>query len=284
MLLHLIIGFLFVERFLSTLLIMNNIKQKGIDYNLYTGILNDLSYAGKTVINTINQYSFCIAENDPNFKRALQESEVLLPDGEGIVIAERLLSGKKIKKISGAELHDHFLTTLAKKNGKCFYLGSSPATLDKIRLNLDKQYPQIQAGFYSPPFKTEFSEQDNKDMIAAINAFGPEVLFIGLTAPRQEKWSHDHKEAINAKVICSIGAVFDFYAGTVKRPGRMMIKLKMEWLGRLINEPKRMWRRYLYFGPIYLYLILKRKIDSGDPIPEMTELPLSNEYKSEKAS
>jgi N-acetylglucosaminyldiphosphoundecaprenol N-acetyl-beta-D-mannosaminyltransferase len=263
---------------------MKNINANGIDYNLYTGILNDLSYTRKTVINTINQYSFCIAESDPNFKKALQESEVLLPDGEGIVMAERILTGKKIKKISGAQLHDHFLATLAKKKGKCFYLGSSPATLDKIKANLDKEYPEIQAAFYSPPFKTEFSEQDNKDMIDAINEFAPDVLFIGLTAPKQEKWSHDHKEAINAKVICAIGAVFDFYAGTVKRPSSTMIKLKLEWLGRLISEPKRMWRRYLYFGPIYLYLILKHKMKNGDPIPEMKEMTLKNEFKVTKAS
>ncbi|MET1054827.1 MAG: WecB/TagA/CpsF family glycosyltransferase [Pedobacter sp.] len=263
---------------------MNNIKPTGFDYNLYTGILNDLSYTKKTVINTINQYSYCIAENDPTFKKALQDSEVLLPDGDGIVIAERILTGKKIKKISGAQLHDHFLSMLAKKKGRCFYLGSSPSTLAKIKANLDKQYPEIQAGFYSPPFKTEFTEQDNQDMINAINDFAPEVLFIGLTAPKQEKWSHDHKEAINAKVICAIGAVFDFYAGTVKRPSTMMINMKMEWLGRLVSEPKRMWRRYLYFGPIYLYHILKRKLDSGDPIPLLEEKKLSNEFKVRKAS
>jgi len=263
---------------------MNNLNPKGIDYKLFAGILNDLSYTKKTIINTINQYSFCIAEADPSFKKALQESEVLLPDGEGIVMAERILTGQKLKKISGAELHDHFLTTLAKKKGRCFYLGSSPATLAKIKENLDKQYPEIQAGFYSPPFKTEFSEQDNQDMIDAINAFEPEVLFIGLTAPKQEKWSHHHKEAINAKVICAIGAVFDFYAGTVKRPGKMMVSMKMEWLGRLVSEPKRMWRRYLYFGPIYLYLIMKRKMDNGDPIPQMHEHQLTEDFDVKKAS
>jgi N-acetylglucosaminyldiphosphoundecaprenol N-acetyl-beta-D-mannosaminyltransferase len=263
---------------------MNNIKPKGIDYNLFTGILNDLSYTRKTVINTINQYSFCIAEADPSFKKALQDSEILLPDGEGIVMAERILTGKKIKKISGAELHDHFLTTLAKKKGRCFYLGSSPDTLAKIKANLDKQYPEIEAGFYSPPFKTEFTEQDNQDMINAINAFEPEVLFIGLTAPKQEKWSHDHKEQINAKVICAIGAVFDFYAGTVKRPSQFMISMKMEWLGRLISEPKRMWRRYLYFGPVYLYHILKKKMNSGTPVHQAEQIKLTNEFKIKKAS
>lgn len=240
---------------------MNSIKGKGINYNLFTGILNDMPVATKTVINTINQYSFCIAEEDAQFKQALQESEILLPDGDGIVFAERLLTGNKIKKISGTDLHLHLLETLNKKKGRCFYLGSTPSTLLKIKQKLAIEYPDIEAGFYSPPFRKEFTEQDNEEMLAAINSFKPEVLFIGLTAPKQEKWSNAHKEAIDATIICAIGAVFDFYAGTVKRPGQLMIKMKLEWLGRFTSEPKRMWRRYFYFGPVYLYLILKRKMN-----------------------
>jgi len=240
---------------------MNNIKSKGINYNLFTGILNDLPVAPKTVINTINQYSFCIAEEDAQFKQALQESEILLPDGDGIVFAERLLTGNKIKKISGTDLHLHLLSTLSEKKGRCFYLGSTPATLQKIKQRLQEEYPDVEAGFYSPPFRLEFTEEDNQQMIDAINAFKPDVLFIGLTAPKQEKWSNAHKAAIDATIICAIGAVFDFYAGTVKRPGKLMINMKLEWLGRFTSEPKRMWRRYLYFGPIYLYLILKKKMN-----------------------
>jgi len=239
---------------------ISSLNSKGIDYNLFTGILNDLPEAPKTVINTINQYSFCIAEEDAQFKQALLESEVLLPDGEGIVLAERILSGKKIKKISGTDLHLHLLSSLSKKKGRCFYLGSSPSTLDKIKSKLEKEYPDIAAGFYSPPFKLKFTEEDNQNMIHAINAFKPDVLFIGLTAPKQEKWSHEHKLAIDAKIICAIGAVFDFYAGTVKRPGQLWINMRLEWLGRFMSEPRRMWRRYFYFGPIYLYLIVRKKI------------------------
>lgn len=240
-------------------------KSEGIEYKLYDGILSDLPGLSKTVINTINQYSFCIAEEDAEFKKALQESEILLPDGEGIVMAERILSGKKIKKISGTDLHLHFLSSLNKKKGRCFYLGSSPDTLGKIKEKLAKEYPDISAGFYSPPFKTSFSEEDNLKMIEEINRFKPDVLFIGLTAPKQEKWSIEHKKAINVNVICSIGAVFDFYAGTVKRPGKLWIDMKLEWLGRFVREPKRMWRRYFYFGPIYVYLIMKRKFSPSQP-------------------
>lgn len=261
---------------------MSSLKGQGIDYNLFTGILNDLPEAPKTVINTINQYSFCIAEEDEKFKQALRESEILLPDGEGIVLAERLLTGKKIKKISGTDLHLHLLSTLSKKKGRCFYLGSSPSTLQKIKQKLQQEYPDVEAGFYSPPFKLKFSEEDNQEMINAINSFKPDVLFIGLTAPKQEKWSHEHKMAIDAKIICAIGAVFDFYAGTVKRPSQVWIDLRLEWFGRFISEPKRMWRRYFYFGPIYLYLIAKKKLKFN--IEEAESQILVNQLEERKAS
>jgi N-acetylglucosaminyldiphosphoundecaprenol N-acetyl-beta-D-mannosaminyltransferase len=263
---------------------MNTQKNEGIDYNLFTGLLNDLPLSKKTVINTINQYSFCIAEEDEAFKNALKESEILLPDGEGIVLAERILTGKKIRKISGTDLHFHFLSSLNSKKGKCFYLGSSPSTLNKIKAKLHEEYPDIRAEFYSPPFKENFSDEDNWNMINAINAFEPDVLFIGLTAPKQEKWSIAHKQAINAKIICSIGAVFDFYAGTVQRPSQLWIDMRLEWLGRFMSEPKRMWRRYFYFGPIYMYMIIKRKFKTRKPVEAaISPRQVINEFRERSA-
>ena len=102
-----------------------------------------------------------------------------------------------------------------------------------------------------------FSEEDNAVMLMHINAFKPDVLFVGMTAPKQEKWSKDNAHQLDTKTICAIGAVFDFYAGTVKRPSQFWIRLKLEWFIRLVKEPKRMWRRYLYYGPFFLYLLLK---------------------------
>ncbi len=238
---------------------MKSLVRKGIDYNIFTGKLNDLPLSGKTVISTINQYSFCIAEKDANFKRALQESEILLPDGDGVVFAERLLTGKKIRKVSGTDLHLHLLAVLNKKKGRCFYLGSSSATLDKIGEKLKKEFPNIEVAFYAPPFRLNFTNEDSNQMISAINTFKPDVLFIGLTAPKQEKWANKHKSQIDANIICCIGAVFDFYAETVKRPGQLWIDMHLEWFGRFLNEPKRMWRRYIYYGPVYLFFIIKRR-------------------------
>ncbi|MHB8209250.1 WecB/TagA/CpsF family glycosyltransferase [Mucilaginibacter sp.] len=229
-------------------------------YNLFNGNLNSLNSSSKTVINTINQYSFCVAERDEDFKSSLKNSDVLLPDGIGIVVALKIVTGQDIKKISGADLHDNLLKKLNTNKGRCFYLGSNKNTLQKIKEHIKCEFPDITCETFSPSYKANFSDEENIEMINLVNTFNPDVLFIGMTAPKQEKWANEHKEAINAQIICSIGAVFDFYAGTVKRPSPFWINLGLEWFIRLCNEPKRMWKRYLYYGPIFAYMLLKEKL------------------------
>jgi N-acetylglucosaminyldiphosphoundecaprenol N-acetyl-beta-D-mannosaminyltransferase len=185
---------------------------------------------------------------------------VLLPDGMAIVAAARLLTNTKITKIAGAQLHEFLLHKLNENGGSCFYLGASEDTLAKIKARINLAYPKIRVHTHSPPFKTIFSVSDNTEMVSAVNAISPDVLFIGMTAPKQEKWAFEHKDQLQAQTICSIGAVFDFYAGTVKRPSPFWIAMRLEWFIRLIKEPKRMWKRYLYYGPVFIAYILKEKV------------------------
>lgn len=231
-----------------------------LDYSVFSGHLKDLPFDDKTLVNTINQYSFCIAEKDSAFKTALQGSDVLLPDGMAVVAAIRLLDNKKIKKIAGADIHLHLLKELNQKGGSCFYLGSSENTLLKIKERVAIEFPNIRVGTYSPPYRSEFPHDKKSKKVEAVNAFQPDVLFVGMTAPKQEKWAYSHKEYLDVKIICSIGAVFDFYAGTVERPSPFWIDLKLEWFIRLLKEPKRMWKRYLYYGFVYVGIVLKKKI------------------------
>jgi N-acetylglucosaminyldiphosphoundecaprenol N-acetyl-beta-D-mannosaminyltransferase len=241
--------------------LLSTVKLK--DYFIFNGNLNQIGSTYKTLINTINQYSFCIAEEDLVFKKALQGSDILLPDGMAIVAAVKLLSGTQIKKIAGADVHLHLLQELELKGGSCFYLGSSEDTLLKITTRLSAAFPHIKVGTYSPPYQSEFSDADNQQMLNAVNNFQPDVLFVGMTAPKQEKWAHTHKEQLDTKIICSIGAVFDFYAGTVERPSQFWIDLRLEWFIRLLKEPKRMWKRYLYYGPVFVWLVLREKFGFG---------------------
>ncbi|MEG1543362.1 MAG: WecB/TagA/CpsF family glycosyltransferase [Tannerellaceae bacterium] len=232
------------------------------EYLIAKDYLFNIIPENKLVINTINAYSWVNANRDPIFKKALQASDILLPDGIAIVFAARFLKNVKIKKIAGADLHEMILETVNKTSGKCFYLGTSQSTLSKIEKRINTSYPNIEVKSFSPPYKLIFSEEENNKMIKHINDFNPDILFVGMTAPKQEKWIHENKVKIQAHVITGIGAVFDFYAGVKKRPSQWMIKCGLEWLGRLIQDPKRLWRRYIIYNPIFIYQILKVKFSN----------------------
>jgi N-acetylglucosaminyldiphosphoundecaprenol N-acetyl-beta-D-mannosaminyltransferase len=233
---------------------MDSIKKIDIlTYEVFGSELEEIDQKdnGAVVINTINAYSYVVAKRDPVFREALKASSVLVPDGFPIVVAAKFLRREKIKKIAGADVFFHYCERMNRDKGKCFFMGSSERTLEKIRNRLKEEYPDITAGFYSPPFRKEFSDEENTEIISHINDFAPDVLFVGMTAPKQEKWVHQFNSKINAKVIASIGAVFDFYAGTVERPSEFWIKLNLEWFVRLLKEPKRLWKRYLIHSPIF---------------------------------
>lgn len=218
----------------------------------------------KLLINTLNTHSFNVALRDKDFLYALLNSDMLLPDGIGIVFALRFLQGKKVKKIAGYDLFIYELEHLNDKAGSCFFLGSSENVLRLILQRISIEYPQIKVASYSPPFKSEFSKEDNIQMIEAVNNFKPDVLFIGMTAPKQEKWAFTHFDLLNVKHIDCIGAVFDFYAGTIKRAPAWVIQIRAEWLYRLLVEPKRMWRRYLVGNTKFLWFLIKEKIKNND--------------------
>lgn len=230
-----------------------------LGFTIFGDSFDKLPRINKTLISTINQYSYCIAKKENAFREALANSDVLLPDGIAIVWAARFLYGKNIEKLAGADIHKFLLKKLNRESGSCFYLGSSEETLAKIKERINRQYPNIKIEVYSPPFKPELSADDSAQMIDIVNDFKPDVLFVGMTAPKQEKWSYEHKEQLDTKVICSIGAVFDFYAGTVDRPSKFWRNNGLEWFGRLLKEPKRMWKRYIIYGFIFVAYVLKEK-------------------------
>lgn len=214
----------------------------------------------KTVINTINPHCYCEAKGDIQYRQALLDSDILLADGIGFVLAVRVLSGLRIRRIPGSDLHIAFLKQLNAMEGKVFYLGSSELTLRKIIARAGIEYQNVKIGTYSPPFKSEFSNEDNVTILDAINQFRPDVLFVGMTAPKQEKWVFENKDLINAPVICSIGAVFDFYAGTIKRPGKFWISIGLEWMPRLLREPRRLWPRTFISAPLFIWFVLIEKL------------------------
>lgn len=140
------------------------------------------------------------------------------------------------------------------------FMGSSEKVLDLIVKRAAKVYPHLKIVTYSPPYKPEFSEEDNKAIIDAINAADPDLLWIGMTAPKQEKWTYSHWDELNIHChVGTIGAVFDFFAGTVERAPVWWQRHGLEWLYRLLKEPKRMWRRYIIGNALFLFNIVFRE-------------------------
>lgn len=140
------------------------------------------------------------------------------------------------------------------------FMGSSQKVLDLIVKRAAKVYPHLKIVTYSPPYKPEFSEEDNKAIIDAINTADPDLLWIGMTAPKQEKWTYSHWEELNIHChVGTIGAVFDFFAGTVERAPVWWQRHGLEWLYRLLKEPKRMWRRYIIGNALFLFNVIFRE-------------------------
>jgi N-acetylglucosaminyldiphosphoundecaprenol N-acetyl-beta-D-mannosaminyltransferase len=233
-----------------------------LDYNISIDY-PELPVEGPMVINTINPHSYCIAKKDPMFRKALQESSMLLPDGAGIVLSSVILRGEKIPRITGSDIHQHLLSEAQRLGLRVFYLGSCHDTLCKLTERINREYPGVTVGCFSPPYKTEFSSEDSEAMIRAVNAFRTDILFVGMTAPKQEKWVAQHVDQLQAQVVASIGAVFDFYAGTIKRPGKMWQKMGLEWLPRLLREPHRLWYRTIVSTPSFLIEVIRIKWGSG---------------------
>lgn len=141
------------------------------------------------------------------------------------------------------------------------FMGSSEKVLDLVVKRAAEVYPHLKIVTYSPPYKPEFSEEDNKAIVEAINAADPDLLWIGMTAPKQEKWTYSHWNELNIHChVGTIGAVFDFFAGTVERAPIWWQRHGLEWLYRLLKEPKRMWRRYIFGNTLFLWNMLKEKV------------------------
>lgn len=228
---------------------------------------------GKTLINTINAHSFNVAQKDEAFAEALCKGDYLIPDGASIVKACRWLKAKSQpqERIAGWDLFEFEMSHLNSKikecenekmkMGKVMFLGSSERVLSLICKRAAVDYPNLEIVTYSPPYRKEFSDEDNRAMTQAINEADPDLLWIGMTAPKQEKWTYQHWNELNIHCHCgTIGAVFDFYAGTVKRAPLWWQKHSLEWLYRLLMEPRRMWRRYIIGNAKFLCYILKELI------------------------
>ena len=204
-----------------------------------------------------NPHSLVVARKDPVFTNALLSANHVVADGVGITLMARALGLDVGPRIAGS---DYFLALMKaldmEEGGRVFFFGSSDPILGLIAKRLQKEFPKLKlAGALAPPMYP-WPEDQNEKMIRIINAAQPDVLWVGMTAPKQEKWVYENRRNIDAPVCGCIGAVFDFYAGTNPRAPQWICDVGFEWMYRLSRSPRRLWKRTLKSAPQFLALCL----------------------------
>ena len=210
-----------------------------------------------------NPHSLVIAQSDPDFKDALLGSDIVVADGTGVTMMSRMVRVPIGPRIAGEDFFLGLMRALNRNNGmRVFFFGSSEHVLTLIQNRMKRDFPNVEVcGTLSPPFR-DWSPEENQRLIQQINTARPDVLWVGMTAPKQEKWVHRNRHQLTAPVIGSIGAVFDFFAETHPRAPKWMCRIGLEWLYRLVREPRRMWRRNFVSTPAFIWLVLSKHLFS----------------------
>lgn len=242
---------------------MNTSFKKVMGFNVFSDSLEKIPLNKKSIlINTISPNSYGLSKNDNYFSEALKNCDYLVLDGVYFGLSYFFKTGRTLYKNQGPDLTNYFLQIANKKSYKVFFLGSSEETLKKIQQNLNKKFPKILFESFSPVFANNFSIYETQEMINSVNRFEPNILFIGMTCPKQEKWSYENKKLLDANIICNIGAVFDWIAGNQSEIHPIWWKLRLAWLKRTIDRPailKRYPNIILYFFDMVLDLLRIKK-------------------------
>ncbi|MEO0462639.1 MAG: WecB/TagA/CpsF family glycosyltransferase [Pseudomonadota bacterium] len=210
-----------------------------------------------STIQTISPISYGNGTRDALYRESMQRADYLCLDGVYFGLASVILKGETMKPNQGPDIFYHFMERLQAGKGRVFFLGASPATLEKMEARTQRDYPDITVASYSPPFKPEFTPQDNDAMIAAVNAFQPDVVFLGMTAPKQEKWGYLHRDRLDTCLVAAVGGVFDWYAGNRPEIAEFWWKIYMAWLIRTIDRPELL-KRYPQIALFFWHLMLAR--------------------------
>lgn len=199
-----------------------------------------------------NAHSVVTAQRDSAFARAVNEADMATPDGAPVAWMLRRLGVPDQQRINGPDLMWRYCAQAATRQESIYLYGSTPPTLAALARRLTESFPGLViAGTRSPPFRALTAEEDAAD-VAAINASGAQVVWVSLGCPKQELWMADHAGRVRA-VMVGVGAAFDFHAGTVRRAPEWMRRHGLEWLHRLLSEPRRLWRRYLVTNSLFIW-------------------------------
>jgi N-acetylglucosaminyldiphosphoundecaprenol N-acetyl-beta-D-mannosaminyltransferase len=191
--------------------------------------------------------------DDSAFAKVVNGADLIVTDGMPLVWMQKLQGKKDASRVRANDLMISLCAFAGKNDLSVGFYGGRQEVIDAILARAKKDFPNLRVAYaFSPPFRA-LTEAEDKEVVAEINRAAPEILFMGLGCPKQENWMAAHRDKLKA-VMLGVGASFDFYAGNVKESPEWMGKLGLEWLFRLTQEPKRLWRRYLILNPRFVWL------------------------------
>lgn len=227
-----------------------------LGYRVFNGEMGEIPIQGPArVIGTISPNSYGIATRDEEFRAALRGADYLALDGVYFGLAATLLQGKRVRVNNGPSLFRNLMERLNADRGSAFFLGSTRETLDRMQLRAAVEWPSVRLGSFSPPFRREFTQAEDDLMVTEVNRFKPDVVFVGMTAPKQEKWAYRCRDRVSAGLIVSVGAVFDWFAGREKEIARIWWRLHLGWFVRTVRRPAIL-KRYPDIGTYFVHLVL----------------------------
>lgn len=228
--------------------------------------------AGCHSIAATSMHGIVEAQRDPTFKEALNSTDLVVPDGMPLVWLGRRAGCQLPRRVYGPDLMLAFCEQTAGHGYRHFFYGGEPGVAERLAESLRRRFPALEVcGTFSPPFRPLCPEED-QEIGTMICRAAPDVLWVGLGTPRQERWMREHRDKLNVPVLVSVGAAFDLLSGRRNQAPRYMREHGLEWLFRLVQEPRRLWRRYLIGGVrfgVYLALdSLKARCSDADVGPE----------------
>ena len=226
----------------------------------------------------VNVHSVSLARRDEAYRRVLNGALLAVPDGTPLVWAHRLLGGRRLpERVYGPTLMLRLCAAAARENVPVYFYGGRPGVAETLARRLAERFPGLKiAGAFSPPFRDSGEAGDDRlpQEIEAMNSSGARLVFIGLGAPKQELFMARHAGKINAVQI-GVGAAFDFHAGRVAQAPGWLQRLGLEWLFRLLCEPRRLWRRYLFYNPYFVVRVGLQWLGLDAPSRELTRAAVS---------
>lgn len=223
-----------------------------------------IAESGSHYVCVSNVHTTMMGVDDLSFQEITNSASAVVMDGKPLAWVAKLKGAKTAERITGADII-HAACLSSEKKYRHFFLGGAEGIPETIKRKLQMQNPELQVvGTLSPPFRSLNAEEKEK-IVKTINEAKPDILWVGLGAPKQEKWISEHRDKVDAPIMIGVGAAFDFYAGNIPRAPHWLQGMGMEWFFRLLMDPRHLWKRYLVYNSKFLARVIPELIPKNNP-------------------